>query len=248
MKSRDPVAFVSGHLDLTSAEFEDHYVPSLGAALARSCSFVVGDARGCDRMAQQWLFERGARATIYHMLEAPRYNEGRFPARGGFETDDDRDAAMTRASTFDVLWVRPGREGGGTARNRDRRRSEAIASGRGIPKDLDSVPVVTLRPPCDLVRGTAASRRDPRPIASALEEIRAARAKLESIPEPSPADPIEVARYLDEVEILCLQISRLTAPIVGIQAEAPEDIEILSQIASEIWCVDALLSRLGRGQ
>ena len=45
------VNYISGHLDLSAAEFETHYRPAIDAALARGERFVVGDARGADQMA-----------------------------------------------------------------------------------------------------------------------------------------------------------------------------------------------------
>jgi hypothetical protein len=114
--------FVSGHLDLTQQEFDDHYAPRLLKALDAECSFVVGDARGCDRMTQEWLWVYNAFVTVYHMLEAPRNNVG-FPTVGGFMSDAERDAAMTADSTRDVAWVREGRETSGTAKNLARRKA-----------------------------------------------------------------------------------------------------------------------------
>ena len=136
--------FVSGHLDLTKEEFAEHYVPRLQLALARGCDFVVGDAHGCDFMVQRWLREHGATCTVFHMFDRPRHSfgsgygshdpnlpkeswsgpRGGFPLRGGFQSDDQRDSAMTACSQEDIAWVRPGREGSGTARNV--RRREAI--------------------------------------------------------------------------------------------------------------------------
>ncbi len=113
-------AFVSGHLSVTSEEFEGHYIPALEAALEKGCSFVVGDAKGADAMAQDWLKAHKAEANVYHMFKSPRHNAG-FPYIGGFKTDDERDTAMTAASDFDIAWVRPGREKSGTARNLARR-------------------------------------------------------------------------------------------------------------------------------
>ena len=114
--------FVSGHLTVSDAEFAEHYVPALERALAAGASFVVGDARGADQMAQRWLSEHGAaKVTVFHMFESPRCNEGGFPLRGGYCSDDERDAAMTTASTEDLAWVRPGREKSGTAKNLARR-------------------------------------------------------------------------------------------------------------------------------
>ena len=115
--------FISGHLDLTPAEFDQHYKPALDAVLAvrDTEGFVVGDARGADTLAQQYLADKNAVVYVYHMLEAPRFNAG-FPTQGGFKSDHERDAAMTLASDFDIAWVRPGREDSGTQRNLSRRK------------------------------------------------------------------------------------------------------------------------------
>lgn len=120
------IVFVSGHLDVSDAEFAEHYAPALERALAAGAAFVVGDARGADRMAQRWLSEhRALVVVVFHMFESPRFNEGGFLLRGGFRSDDERDAAMTSASTEDLAWVRPGREKSGTAKNLARRRVPA---------------------------------------------------------------------------------------------------------------------------
>ena len=118
-----PVCFISGHLDLTGNEFALYYVPVLRDALNQRDRFVVGDARGADKMAQAWLAKRNGQVTVFHMFEDPRNNVGSFPTQGGFTTDDERDAAMTAASDRDIAWVRPGREQSGTAKNLARRAS-----------------------------------------------------------------------------------------------------------------------------
>lgn len=116
--------FISGHLDLTMDEFREHYVPRIIAALANdpAAAFVVGDARGCDLMAQLHLREaRALRVQVFHMFTKPRNNVGGYPTVGGFVTDFARDVAMTAASDEDIAWVRPGREKSGTAANLARR-------------------------------------------------------------------------------------------------------------------------------
>ena len=121
--------FVSGHLDLTEEEFEEHYVPKLVGAIQKGGSFVVGDAPGCDTMAQQYL--RGAAVTVYHMLEMPRNLRcDTFDTVGGFRTDEERDAAMTEASDEDIAWVRPGFENSWTAKNIGRRQLKDLANKR----------------------------------------------------------------------------------------------------------------------
>ncbi len=119
--------FVSGHLDLTEDEFAEHYEPLLEKSLANGYDFIVGDARGCDAMAQRWLREHKAPVIVFHMFETARNNFD-FPCRGGFDSDNARDEAMTRASDCDIAWVRKGREKSGTAKN-IKRRAEMVEHG-----------------------------------------------------------------------------------------------------------------------
>jgi hypothetical protein len=123
------VAFISGHLDLTDAEFDAHYAPALDRALAAGDSFVVGDARGADHLAQRYLLARSASVVVHHMFTAPRNNAG-FPTVGGFTDDDERDHRMTARSDYDIAWIRPGRSTSGTARNLARRAAVTGAPGR----------------------------------------------------------------------------------------------------------------------
>lgn len=123
------VAFISGHLDLTKEEFAEHYEGPIRSLASLNYTFVVGDAPGCDFMAQRFLHELGACCVVYHMFDAPRHNfgHGKEGAEatntvGGFKSDKERDAALTAASDIDIAWVRPGREKSGTAANLARRR------------------------------------------------------------------------------------------------------------------------------
>jgi len=120
-----PTAMISGHLDLTPQEFAEHYQPRINQAISEGCDFIVADARGADALAQEYLASRRRdsvfQVTVYHMFESPRTHHGDFPTQGGYSSDDERDAAMTTASDFDIAWVRPGREKSGTARNIARR-------------------------------------------------------------------------------------------------------------------------------
>jgi hypothetical protein len=117
------VNFISGHLDLTEAEFDAHYRPPIDASVAAGERFVVGDARGADTLAQRYLHGKTADVVVYHMFTAPRFNAG-FPTHGGFEGDSARDRRMTADSDADIAWVRPGRETSGTQRNLDRRSTD----------------------------------------------------------------------------------------------------------------------------
>lgn len=123
------IVFVSGHMDLTEEEFAQHYEPRIREAAAAGARFVVGDARGCDFMAQRLLHELGCgvdRVHVFHMLERPRHSfSSGFPLFGGFKSDEERDAAMTASSTEDIAWVRPVKKklNSGTVKNLARRRA-----------------------------------------------------------------------------------------------------------------------------
>ena len=138
---QDKTVFISGHMDLTAQEFEEHYAPRLRDVVATGAAVVVGDARGADTMAQRYLkAARHENVLVYHMLATPRFNAD-FPTVGGFASDRERDEAMTRASSSDIAWVRPGREKSGTAKNLARR-AQFISRGMVDP----TVPARARRP------------------------------------------------------------------------------------------------------
>jgi hypothetical protein len=112
--------FISGHLTLSEDEFNEHYKTKIDNALAESASFVLGDARGTDEMAQIYLKDKTDNVIVYHMFDSPRNNQN-FPLQGGFDSDKSRDTQMTADSDCDIAWVRPGREKSGTANNLKRR-------------------------------------------------------------------------------------------------------------------------------
>ena len=56
--------------------------------------------------------------TVYHMFDAPRNVDPKvIHLVGGFKSDDERDAAMTKASCGDVAFVRDIKRNSGTAQN-----------------------------------------------------------------------------------------------------------------------------------
>lgn len=123
VQSQQQIAFVSGHRDLTPAEFYQHYQPQLDKAIAARHQFVVGDAPGADAMAQMYLVGRVSpeRVTVYHARRKPRHWYGGFAVCDGYANQSAKDAAMTAVSDYDIAWVRPGKEASGTARNLARR-------------------------------------------------------------------------------------------------------------------------------
>lgn len=121
MRTPTKIAFISGHLKISDEEFAEHYIPKIDKAIKDGCGFVIGDADGVDAMAQKYLAEKGRIPGVYHMFDNPRNTVDYAGHVGGFQNDDERDAAMTAASDFDIAWVRPGKENSGTAKNLKRR-------------------------------------------------------------------------------------------------------------------------------
>ena len=116
--------FISGHRDITEAEFEINYIPRINWVLQQyeNAKFVIGDYYGVDIMAQNYLMDiiglNPDNITVYHMLESPRnYNPQIKKFKGGFKTDDERDEAMTNASNFDIAFVRNVDKISGTGKN-----------------------------------------------------------------------------------------------------------------------------------
>ena len=89
--------------------------------------YVVGDYEGVDIMSQNYLVNNlkvdPKRITVYHMFDKPRnYNSKITNFKGGFNYDEERDAAMTNDSTEDIAFVRDHLQLSGTAMNILRRK------------------------------------------------------------------------------------------------------------------------------
>ena len=120
----DHTWFISGHRSITTEEFETNYAPMIEYVLNEDpdARFVIGDYAGCDIMAQDYLVDAlnvdPDRITVYHMLESPRNCNPKITnLKGAFESDEERDAAMTMASSDDIAFVRDWTKMSGTAQN-----------------------------------------------------------------------------------------------------------------------------------
>lgn len=117
------IYFVSGHRNITNKEFKENYAgPLMDAAYEDHSTFVIGDYYGVDIMSQNYLVDvlkiNPDRITIYHMFESPRnINPKITKTKGGFQTDSERDAAMTMASNTDIAFVRDEKKWSGTGEN-----------------------------------------------------------------------------------------------------------------------------------
>ena len=101
--------FISGPLNITKDEFNTYYIYKIDKAISEGASFVVGDAKGTDTIAQLYLMNKVVEVTVYHMFSKPRFNGGTgnwFQTKGGFKHDEQRDHHMTVNSDADIAWVR----------------------------------------------------------------------------------------------------------------------------------------------
>lgn len=122
--------FISGHKDITLEEFEYNYEPLINLAISKTedAKFVVGDCDGVDKMAQDYLMNvlmiSPKNVTVYHMMETPRYcNPLITNFKGGYQSDEEKDTAMTKASFEDIALVRDYTKISGTAQNILRRKT-----------------------------------------------------------------------------------------------------------------------------
>lgn len=120
------IYFISGHRDITQKEFDTHYKPVIDNVIKHDDkkTFLIGDYEGVDIMAQKYLVSKGLTdcITVYHMFKSPRNIAcSEITTCGGYKSDEERDAAMTNDSDFDIAFVRKGKETSGTAQNLMRR-------------------------------------------------------------------------------------------------------------------------------
>lgn len=139
LSTRTPIALISGHIDLSTSDFEEHYVPQIETALDAGHHFILGDAVGTDTQALSYLLSPAissrypdikSRIIVY---PSRRYNISKLQQQGltviapnhpslhvertivvvkksGPDSRRyhhiQRDANMTAASTYDILYVR----------------------------------------------------------------------------------------------------------------------------------------------
>ena len=117
MDNSKPICyFVSGHVDVTQQDFDDHYKNELiEATKSKNSRFVMGNAKGIDTMALEFLIELLGpdnlyRITVYHLGKKSHLKDKRIRTIGGFGNHNNKDTAMTNASNKDIAWVRPEEE------------------------------------------------------------------------------------------------------------------------------------------
>lgn len=121
------IYFICGHQDLTQEEFNENYARKIrnSNAYYPDCIYFVGDAPGCDRMAQDFLRKIGVspeRVTIFHRPSEVPENPHQCHTRV-FPSTFAAIRAMITMSTHDIAWVRPGCQDSPVQCNLDYRKS-----------------------------------------------------------------------------------------------------------------------------
>ncbi len=120
------IVYVFGNGNTSWEEFQEFYIPRLEALLKEPHKILVCDFRGVDTMAMEWLKTRTPNVAVYHMRKRPRAFPDTFRTeardwimKGGFRTDNDRDAACISACTHYIAFDRNSDEKrtSGTQRN-----------------------------------------------------------------------------------------------------------------------------------
>lgn len=118
--------FISGHRNITKEEFDNNYAKVLKNIINQPSTynirFIVGDYYGVDIMAQHYLIDElnfpPDGICVYHMFDKPRNIHPLITNKiGGFTSDEERDAAMTKNSDFDIAFVRDHNKWSGTGAN-----------------------------------------------------------------------------------------------------------------------------------
>lgn len=102
------IYFISGHRDITQEEFDANYVPAIEDAIEdaidngqttwEDCEFIVGDCKGCDQMAAEYIAKYieenmddwdcvPCTLTIHHMFSEPRFRVGTKADDGNYYID-----------------------------------------------------------------------------------------------------------------------------------------------------------------
>lgn len=140
--------FISGHRNLSYEDFEKYYIPTIKNIIDfdNYPVFVMGDYEGVDKFAMDYIYNQTfCEIIIYHMGNNPKNvpenidkerptiiddihtleNKCGFLVSysGGYKSDEERDAAMTKISDCDIAFIKDNRWNSGTAQNIKRRHS-----------------------------------------------------------------------------------------------------------------------------
>lgn len=99
--------YIFGNGNTSFADFQNYYgVHLLKYLSAPDAEFLVGDFRGVDTLAMEFLKCDARKVTVYHVAERPRYIPDKYRTKvsqwtikGGYADDTSRDRAAIDACT-----------------------------------------------------------------------------------------------------------------------------------------------------
>ena len=115
MSNKEMKVFVFGNGNTSFDTFVKIYGKALSRALflgkTQPVSFIVGDFRGVDTLAMEYLKTITEEVSVYHMGKSLRYfpstfgtKAGQWKMVGGFENDGQRDSAAINACTHFIAY------------------------------------------------------------------------------------------------------------------------------------------------
>jgi hypothetical protein len=126
--STPPTAMISGHIDISWADFATYYIPAIDLAISRDDCFILGDAQDTDTLVLNYLLQHGSpvikhRITIY---PSRPYNVAKFESMGiTTSTDPPEDNAVANGHSVRGKGKRYGEEARTRRLQRDARMTRA---------------------------------------------------------------------------------------------------------------------------
>ena len=101
--------YIFGNGNISFSDFEKYYAQILNQYIDNEeVTFLLGDFRGADTLAMEFLKCRATKVCVYHVGTKPRYLPDKYKTKvgswlilGGFENDEQRDLeAIKNCSHF----------------------------------------------------------------------------------------------------------------------------------------------------
>ena len=100
------ILYIFGNGNLSYQDFHTFYVGQLQRVQDLNPSYILGDFRGADTMAMEYLKTASRNVRIFHMGARPRYYPdayctlvGKWKKVGWFKSDESRDDAAIESCT-----------------------------------------------------------------------------------------------------------------------------------------------------
>jgi len=104
-------AFISGHIDVDILFFNKYYKEKIDEAIKNNDKFIIGDARGIDKLAFEYILSKYSKDNItvyvYFPTNIEKYKKiGVNIIFNKYKNITERDNLMTRNSDYDIAYTR----------------------------------------------------------------------------------------------------------------------------------------------